>query len=191
MLWTKSVKTSCVLESSGALCIKISAQVEKHKIRSVSPHCIINTPLFISMPIESVQKKMLPPIKYWYNFLPLHVEKVIKKTRCYTLAAGCWMACRPLNCQTQQNTGETPARQDITLQAADQVVFWFRLLYKHMPRIKSVNNFMLKCRITSENTEKTCCNYIYHTAAKTSRQILTSSLVQALRSPSPSWTWAF
>lgn len=72
-------KTSCVLESSGALCIKISVQVERHKIRSVSPHCIINTSLFISLPIESVPKKMLPPMKYWYNFLALHVEKVIKK----------------------------------------------------------------------------------------------------------------
>lgn len=62
-LWTKSMKTSCVLESSEALCIKISVQVERHKIRSVSPHCIINTPLFISLPIESVHKKMLPPMK--------------------------------------------------------------------------------------------------------------------------------
>lgn len=64
---------------AGTLCIKISAQVERHKIRSVSPHCIINTPLFISLPIESVHNKMLPCMKYLCNFLALHVEKAIEK----------------------------------------------------------------------------------------------------------------
>lgn len=60
---------------AGTLCIKISVQVERHKIRSVSLRCIINTPLFISLPIESVHNKMLPRMKYLCNFLALHVVK--------------------------------------------------------------------------------------------------------------------
>lgn len=118
-LWTKSVKTSCVLESSRALCIKISAQVERRKIRSVSPYCIINTPLFISLPIEFMCKKMLLPINYWWNFLALHVEKAIKKSRHYTNPASCWIACLLpgyVHCQTQQNTCEMLE----TLEATDK-----------------------------------------------------------------------
>lgn len=64
---------------AGTLCIKISAQVERHKIRSVSPRCIINRPLFISLPIESAHNKTLPCIKYSCNFPALHVEKAIEK----------------------------------------------------------------------------------------------------------------